>query len=166
MRKQRGENICSNTNSGHTMHPHNGGVPTPSSSVSSSGSNSTTGSSLGSAGVGANCVLSPPSSAQTNGTSSNIVNGNSLGCMLPPQSSLDISASGTSQQINGSGGTSSPNGTGSRYNQSVAAHSFIQPNQMYTSLTHNPMDPYFGMSQDFGSYFPRSYDFNVRDDLK
>jgi hypothetical protein len=81
--------------------------------------------------------------------------------MLPPQSSLDISASGASQ-LNGSGEASSPNGVGGRYNQSVAAHSFIQPNQMYTSLTQNPMDPYgFGMTQDFGSYFPRSYDFNV-----
>lgn len=94
--------------------------------------------------------------------------------MIPAQTSLDQSshsislataAVGASQQLNGSG-TPSPgalNGLGGRYNQSVAAHSFIQPNQMYTSLTQNPMDPYsFGMThQDFGSYFPRPYDFNV-----
>ncbi|KAI6177253.1 hypothetical protein M3Y97_00886800 [Aphelenchoides bicaudatus] len=165
MRKQRGETICPTNNTSNSMHPHNGGAPTPSSSVSSSGSNSTTGSSLGSAGVGANCVLSPPSSAQTNGTASNLVNGSALGCMIPAQTSLDQNsqsvslAAAASQQLNGSG-AASPSALNGRYNQGVA-HSFIQPNQMYTSLTQNPMDPYsFGMTQDFGSYFQRPYDFN------
>lgn len=167
MRKQRGETICSNANAPNSMHPHNG-APTPSSSVSSSGSNSTTGSSLGSAGVGNTCVLSPPSSAQTNGTGAN---GSAIGCMIPAQTSLDqnphsvalaAAATGASQQLNGSSGAASPSALNGRYNQGVA-HSFIQPNQMYTSLTQNPMDPYsFGMTQDFGSYFQRPYDFNVR----
>jgi hypothetical protein len=114
------------------------------------------------------CVLSPPSSAQTNGTA---VNGSAIGCMIPAQTSLDqnshsvalaAAATGASQQLNGSSGAPSPSALNGRYNQGVA-HSFIQPNQMYTSLTQNPMDPYsFGMAtQDFGSYFQRPYDFNV-----
>lgn len=142
MRKQRGE---TNPNPSGAMHPHNGSAPTPSSSVSSSGSASTNGSSLGSAGVGGNgagCVLSPPSS--TNGTATN----GALGCILPNQTLLDQNqqlVNAANDALNGSCNASSPNasnGVGSRYNHNIATHNFIQPSQMYTNLSQNPMDHY------------------------
>ncbi|KAI6188538.1 hypothetical protein M3Y98_00365600 [Aphelenchoides besseyi] len=170
MRKQRGE-TCPTSNPAGNHHPHNGSAPTPSSSVSSSGSAASTTGSLGSAGVG--CVLSPPSST-ANGTS--VLNGNSsmsaLNCMLPGQTALDSSqhnaalaaaAAAASQPLNGTDASSptGTNGLSNRYNNSMT-HGFIQPNQMYTNLAQNPMDPYnfSAMPSDF-NYFQRpAYDFS------
>ncbi|KAI6235078.1 hypothetical protein M3Y95_00013200 [Aphelenchoides besseyi] len=170
MRKQRGE-ACPTSNPAGNHHPHNGSAPTPSSSVSSSGSAASTTGSLGSAGVG--CVLSPPSST-ANGTS--VLNGNSsmsaLNCMLPGQTALDSSqhnaalaaaAAAASQPLNGTDASSptGTNGLSNRYNNSMT-HGFIQPNQMYTNLAQNPMDPYnfSAMPSDF-NYFQRpAYDFS------
>ncbi|KAI6239096.1 hypothetical protein M3Y99_00612700 [Aphelenchoides fujianensis] len=165
MRKQQKNESGPGGNGSNGLHPHNGGAPTPSSSVSSSGSAASTAGSLGSAGVG--CVLSPPSSTAPNGTTA--LNGNSsmsaLGCMLPAQATLDsnhhnaalaAAAAAASQPLNGEAQSpNAANGVSARYNSSMA-HGFIQPNQMYTNLTQNPMDSYNfpAMPSDF-NYFQR-----------
>uniref|UniRef100_A0A7E4VH44 Paired box protein Pax-6 n=1 Tax=Panagrellus redivivus TaxID=6233 RepID=A0A7E4VH44_PANRE len=154
---------------------HNG-IPTPSSSVSSSGSavsnGSATSSSNGSIGHGCGGVLSPQHPTMINGVNGTnpsipqavtstplLSNGDSVNSAIAAISATNSSSNGlsTNGSNNGSTGVSPAATPTARYpHQAMPPTGFMQPGaHMYTNLPHT-MDPYgFSMGhaqQDFSSY--------------